>query len=395
MTGSAGGKPDAAGSSTKDFLAQAEALRGLVEGAAVETEQGGTLAIDVVEALKATELFWMTLPQSLGGGGAGVIDMMLVTEALARADGSTGWTFMANVSATAAAAAYCGAEAVEVIFGGGRRPVLAGMLGPAGKARAAPGGFEVGGRFSFGSGCGHADWFGAGMLVMDGGAPRRLTTGEPEVRVCFLPRENIQVLGNWNVSGLVGTGSYDYLVPDQFVGAGFTFERSTVEPVCGGPLFRLGLAAIGAAGHAAVALGLMRRALEEVVALAGTKKRPGYPDVIATRDLFKAEFARREASYHATRAYVLTVFADAERSASAGDEVSVEQRARLRQATTWAHEVAAEIVRFAHAWAGSEAIRTNTAIGRVSRDMAVATQHVFVDPQTLIDAAPAILARWG
>jgi len=91
---------------------------------------------------------------------------------------------------------------------------------------------------------------------------------------------------------------------------------------------------------------------------------------------------------------VLSVFAEADRTASAGDEVTPEVRARLRQATTWAHRAGAEVVQFAHLWGGSESIRSDSLLGRVSRDMAVATQHAFVDPMTIMDGAPALIERW-
>jgi len=41
--------------------------------------------------------------------------------------------------------------------------------------------------------------------------------------------------------------------------------------------------------------------------------------------------------------------------------------------------------RFCHLWAGSESSRDS--ISRLSRDMAVATQHVVVDPITLVPCA--------
>ena len=63
------------------------------------------------------------------------------------------------------------------------------MLGPGGKSVEVEGGMKGAGKYAFGSGCDHADWFGAGMLVREDGKPRLLANGLPEVRVCFVPRE--------------------------------------------------------------------------------------------------------------------------------------------------------------------------------------------------------------
>jgi alkylation response protein AidB-like acyl-CoA dehydrogenase len=257
-----------------------------------------------------------------------------------------------------------------------------------------PGGYQVGGKFSFGSGCAHADWFGAGMLLLVDGKPQPLPNGVPEVRVSWVPRDKVEVLGNWEVSGLVGTGSYDYRVQDQEVAESFTFERGTTTPLRGGPLLSVGLATLGGIGHSAVVLGLMRRALAEIATIAATRKRPGYAGVIGEQDLFKHDFVVQEAAYQASRDYVLRVFREVEATASSGQRVSALQSARMRQATTWVHKVAAEVIQFCHLWAGSEAIRLSSAMTRVSRDMGVATQHVIVDPRSLIDAAPALLEAW-
>jgi alkylation response protein AidB-like acyl-CoA dehydrogenase len=302
---------------------------------------------------------------------------------------------MANSTMTAIAAAFCGDAAVDAMFGNGRRAVTAGMFGPGGKSVEVADGYVGSGRFSFASGSDHADWISAGMFVLENGQPRRLANGQPEVRVCFVPREKVKFTGNWNVSGLAGTGSYDYEVPEQHIGRDFTLERTADTPLRGGSVFSLGLAAFACAGHAAVAIGLMRRALIEIVQTASTKARPGYTGPVGESQLFREQFSASEAAYQAARAYVFKVFGDAEETVAAGRPLTPEQRARFRQATTWAHRVAADVVRFCYLWSGTSAIRASSIMGRCMRDVHVATQHIFVDPISLVDAAPALMSALG
>ena len=376
-----------------DYLERARALRELIESEAVATEEGGTLSPVVVDAMRDAGFFWMGVPKELGGGGDTIVGAMKVVEEVAYADGSSGWSLMANQGTITAASVYLGDEGIDEIFGGGKLPILAGMLGPAGKSTVEGGGYRAGGKFAFGSGMDHADWIGAGMLVMDDGKPRMLPHG-PEVRVCFIPKDRVEVLGNWNPPGLVGTGSYDYVVPEQLVPAGFSFERTTIAPMRGGPRFTVGLAVIGASGHAGVVLGLMKRGLIEIVRIASGKKRPGYSGPVAENDVFKHQFMLQEAAYQGARDYTYRAFRDAEEWAASGHELTAEQRARIRQATTWVHQVAADVIRFCHLWSGSEVIKRDTALGRLSRDMAIATQHVVVDPITLVDGAPPVMQAW-
>ena len=349
---------------------------------------------ELVAAFRDTELFWLALPVELGGGGADLITTLETLEEVSRADGSTGWSLMANMSGTALAGAFVGEAAARQMFGGGRRAITAGMLGPGGRAVEVPGGLRGEGTYSFGSGSAHADWIGAGMLVIENGAPRLLANGQPEVRVCFLPREQVEMLGNWNVMGLTGTGSYDYRVPEQFIGNEFIMERTELTPRRGGPLFTLGIAGIACLGHAAVALGLVKRSLQEIARIAADKRRPGYPSVIADHPVFRREFAIREAAAQSSRAFVMNVFADAQATVLGGGTLSPVQRARFRQSTTYLHEIGAEVVRFCYQWGGSSAQRMSSPLGRCMRDMGTATQHIFVDPLSLADAAPPILAHW-
>ena len=379
---------------TIDMLARAAALAPLIEAHAAETERLGTMPAPVVAALREAELFWTMLPHELGGAGCDFLETLDVLEEVSRADGSTGWSLMANMTGTALAGAFCGDAAADRMFGGGRRAITAGMLGPGGKAVEVPGGLRGGGRYSFGSGCAHADWFGAGMLVMEDGAPRRLASGLPEVQICFVPAAQVEILGNWDVAGLSGTGSYDYALPEQFVPSSFTVERSTVQPRRGGPIFAVGIPGLGCLGHAGVALGLMKRSLQEIVRIVDSKKRPGQTIAVGEQPIFRREFAVHEALYQAARAFVVNVYGDAQTTLAAGGSLGPAQRARFRQCTTWLHEVGADVVRFCYTRAGSAAQPKSSVLGRCMRDFGVATQHVFVDPNSMADAAPAIMTAW-
>mgnify|MGYP002147433385 CR=1 FL=1 len=230
--------------------------------------------------------------------------------------------------------------------------------------------------------------------VDEDGNPILDANGEPDCRIAFLPREEIEFLGNWDVMGMVGTGSYDYAVHDRFVPDKYTMETFATDPTQEEPVFQLGLLGIGVGGHAPVALGLAQRALQEIAGIVSTKVRPGYEGHVGDSDLFKLDFARNEAQFRAAQAFVYEVFGDAQASAAAGIEITEEQRARLRQATTWVQGVAGDIVTFAARWAGSATVRNPSALGRCVRDAAVATQHALVDRMTLVDAEPAIIAGY-
>ena len=113
----------------------------------------------------------------------------------------------------------------------------------AGRRRRADGGFQVHGRFQFGSGIARATWIGGGALVRDAdGNPELNDAGMPKVLAFVVPSDSVEITGNWDVMGLRGTGSFDYSIPEQFVEARpqllavrrrAALRRRRVPPRCG------------------------------------------------------------------------------------------------------------------------------------------------------------------
>lgn len=382
---------DLAGTNAPDLLDRARHVVGVVEEYAQASEAGGTMAPELVQCFRDTELFWMLVPRELGGFETDILTAIDVWEEISRADASTGWSLMANSMTTAIAGAFLGDAAVQRMFGGPSRPIAGGMAGPGGTAVAEQGGYRGSGTYKFGSGCVHADWFCAGMMVAGDDGPNKLANGEPEVRVCFLPREEVVVKGNWDVFGLAGTGSIDYEVHDRFIGPGFSLERQDTRALRGGGGFDMGIAGFGMAGHTAVVLGLAKRALEEIAAIAAARKRPGHKAPLSEHPLFRRDYVLQDASYVAMRAAVHQVFGEAQQAAMSGSMTPLHV-ARMRQVLIYAHNVASDVVRFCHVQGGSDSLRNPSVLGRCMRDVHAATQHVFVDTAHLIGAAGPILA---
>src|SRR5262249_6583647 len=145
----------------------------------------------------------------------------------------------------------------------------------------------------------------------------------------------------------------------------------------------IGFFGLVASGHAAFALGVGSRALDELLALVPTKQRIGQFTPVAGEQLFQHDFAMHDAALRSARAYVFDVFGAAEAAALAGGEPTLVQQQRMRQATTYASRVAADAARFAYMWAGSNALRNGSTLQRCFRDIHAGTQHVYVDNNTL------------
>ncbi len=115
-----------------DLVTRARTLRPLIEAEAAEAERSGTTTKKVVEAVAEHGLFWTMVPAACGGAEAPIETALGVFEELAYADGSTGWSVMANASSSAFAAIYCDDDAVATMFPAGAPGIHAGMFGPVG-----------------------------------------------------------------------------------------------------------------------------------------------------------------------------------------------------------------------------------------------------------------------
>lgn len=280
--------------SSEELIERARGLRGLIKAEADTTEALCTMSPAVVDAIAEADLFRILIPRDLGGHEVDLDALIAISEELSYADGSVGWAFVQNVS-LGGYLAYLEPE-IERPFAEMRAG--AGMFAPFGVAHEEPGGYRVSGRYQFGSGSGHAQYMGGAALVMrDGKIVPPDEDGTLPVIGFIVPSASVIMRGNWDVMGLRGIGSYDFEFPEQFVAAGATWPvlaRGAARPQTGGPIYGLGSVVLGTIGSVAFAVGVARRALDEVTALAiGGRARMGQVPLVEQQT-----FQRDLAAFH-------------------------------------------------------------------------------------------------
>lgn len=357
----------------------ARALAPLLRGAADEAERARRLPAPVVAALSDAGLFALCVPRAFGGAEAEPAVLIATIEALAQADGAAGWCAMIG-STSSVLAGYLAPADARAIYRPGT--VSGGAFAPQGKAVAAGDGFRVSGRWAFASGCQHCAWLMGGAVVLDDGAPRRLASGAPDTRLFLFPAGDAEIIDTWDVSGLRGTGSHDIAVRDVVVPGARSVSLVVDRPTATGPLYAFPVFGLLALGIAAVALGIARRALDELEALAADKVPSLARRPLRDRPVVQTATAEAEATLAAARAFVLEAVDAAWRTAAAGDPLSIPGRARLRLAATHAVRSAARVVDVAYDAGGGSAIYAKSPLQRCFRDVHAVTQHTMVQPST-------------
>ena len=368
---------------------RARGMRDLVRAEAAESERLRTMSPRIVEEMWASGLMSALNPRAAGGVEPSFQEMIDTWIEMAWQDGSFGWVGIANLPSTFAAATYLPDEGFAEIFTkNDNRVTIGGQYFPNGQGTVVEGGYRLSGAWNFGSGTGHAAYIGAGFFPMNNGEMRWVSDGIPDMRVAFLPREEVTFTDGWHVQGLKGTGSYDYNVADIFVPDYRTIPLFAREPVRGASaLSRMGLMPITAAGHASFALGVAKSMLDDVEELAATKVRMSDMATLASRQTFQKGLAHHVAAWRAARLLVLDSFATAEAAVEAGADLTPRLRADMRLAAVYATDTAREAAEWAHLAAGTTAIREGSRLERAFRDIYTGTQHAFISEKVAMDVA--------
>jgi alkylation response protein AidB-like acyl-CoA dehydrogenase len=200
----------------------------------------------------------------------------------------------------------------------------------------------------------------------------------------------VEIIENWDVVGMQGTGSHDTRVTDKFYPSDWTFIRGGAVTI-DEPLFRYPAVAYQAEVHASVNVGLARAALDIAASMSGvTKTMTGAPR-LADRAYYRIELARAEAVWRSARAFYYETAEAAWASLMAGDPVTPEQANLLRLSATHAAHASADVIQRAYRVAGMSAIHKTHRLQHIVRDSMVVTQHAFLSESTF-DNAGAMFA---
>ena len=375
------------------LLSTARSLREIVEGEADATDREISMTAPAVEAFARSGLNHLQVPKELGGLEADTDTVLDVLAEVAHQDGSIGWTFMANANATAMCSMFDPDVARPMLDG---RPdvVCAGQFVSRGKARRVDGGYQAGGRFQFGSGVSRASWVGGGALVRDtAGDLERNDSGLPRVLAFVVPKDTVELTGNWDVMGLRGTGSFDYTIPEQFIEEGRTFWLFDGDPRCGGGVYRLGVVGFAGIGHAGWALGVARRAMDEIHdILASGRSRIGGGE-LREEQVIQRAFSANVLALRSVNLLVHDTIGRMVEVLDAGDPMTKAMQDELVSTVTYETNICMEVVRWAYMTSGSAGLRNPSILQRCFRDMCVGSQHIYVDPRCQDEMGRGLLGK--
>ncbi len=267
---------------------------------------------------------------------------------------------------------------------GDPQTVIAGSAFPFNDAAVVDGGYRVTGRWPFASGCQHATHLMGFCMIREGDAPRT-GPGGPDIRIMLAPAAEVEIVENWEVVGLQGTGSHDIVFDDIFVPEARAIPLGAADQNrhYGGALYRMPFLALFAWPIAAVALGIAQHSIDSAAELAQQKVPSGtVQSTLSARAVFQLQLADAVAAVRSARAWLHESLEELMALAEAGDRIGLEPRINAQLAASNATRSARTAVELMYLAGGGTSLRLTSELQRWMRDMHAVSQHVATGPAT-------------
>jgi alkylation response protein AidB-like acyl-CoA dehydrogenase len=357
------------------LLAKVEQVAPILQASGGKSEEIATLAPEAVAALRDAGLFQLKLPAVIGGAEADPVTEMLVLEAIAYHDFTSGWCTMVGATGVASLGAFLPQAGLDRVFANGHIPMASISFFPAGRAVRESGGYRVSGRWRFNSGIRHAEWV-LGGTVVEGTESEN--GGKPLVIFAAFPAADVTLYDNWrDVVGLKGTGSCDCSVENYHLPEHLSFVWDLLEPKPprGGPSLLFPPFSYVAKEHGSVAIGAARRALDELIKIANTTRGTFRSSKLDERQVVHRKIAEADLRIRAVRALMHERYEQLYQKASAGQPLEGADIADVRAMAVYATDIAIDVATMAFHFAGNTGLRHPHVLGRLLRDLNTAGLH--------------------
>jgi alkylation response protein AidB-like acyl-CoA dehydrogenase len=365
----------------------AAALRSVIRAYHDELEREQRLPKALVERFHAAGFYRLVRPRELGGLQADPLTYLRTVELLSEGSGSVGWNLCNNNIAQLVTLGLPDAGIREIYGPGGDVAVAGTAVQGGGRAVPVDGGYRVTGRWPFGTGCQESPWMLGSFQILDGDQLRLSPDGASVYwRGVFHRAETQIVAGSWDVSGLRATGSFDWTVDNVFLP-----ERRTMVHA-GVPLdnqwshwpglsYALPAQAWVGPHHSAVITGIARAGIDALIELAVEKTPRGRTGRLCDNPQVQDAIGRADAILNAGRAYRSATITEVWNTIAAGEDTTLEQRARCRLAAVHAADCAREAMDLVYRQGGSTSYRRESRLAECWRDLQVVGQAVTIMPE--------------
>lgn len=347
-------------------------------------EQNRRIHEESLQAVEQAGIFRLRVPRRYGGYEANSRTLVEVLAKLGEGDGSTAWVTWVLTSNTWLVGLFPDTVQDEVFSTPGVR--VSGTLSPTGRVEHRDDGFVLNGQWHFQSGAWHSHW-----SLMAALSP--IPEGGMAPVAVLIPTSELELLDDWDTSGLKGTGSVSTVAREVFVPAQHVLS---VMPLLAGqsasqmnveaPIYRSPMVPTIAAAASGAPLGLAKAAMINFfqrlpgrgIAYTTYTKQADAP--ITHMQVAEAAMKIDEAEFHAFRAATLV-----DSKAESGEDWTLEERARVRMDAGMTARLSKESIDILNTASGGSSIYSSVPIQRIERDIQAASLQGMIHPNTNLE----------
>src|SRR5580693_6140802 len=193
------------------MLERARALVPLLARRAPAATAARMLPAETIAEYRDAGILRILQPERFGGMQGRFSLFSRIVEELTFGCASSAWVYAVLAEHQWIIAQYPEQAQIDV-WGDDPLAVASSSLAPRAPAKKVAGGWRLSGRYTFSSGCDHAQWAILGAFLGETGDPRHIA-------YLLVPLAETEIVDDWQVLGLAGTGSKSLLLRDVFVPA--------------------------------------------------------------------------------------------------------------------------------------------------------------------------------
>jgi alkylation response protein AidB-like acyl-CoA dehydrogenase len=352
----------------------------VIAGHAFEADQEGWLHPAQQALMHERGWLRMLAPRSTGGLELPLPEVVRLEEAIARVDGSMGWT----VTLCAGAGWFAGFLAPQLAREILATPkvCLAGSGAPTGYADVDGEGWRITGLWDYASGAPMATHFTFNAVLREHGQPLLDAEGRPRIQAFVVPAALVEMVPRWRSIGLRATASHAYRVTDQWVHADHGFGIDPARAVEQGPLYRFPFLAFAfvtlapnVAGMAHRFVGLAQECIAHRRNRFSGQDEP-LNEVPAVRALLASTLAQLDEVRGRFYARLDATWAQVAAGAAVGEQEAAQMQDLAMEWVTASRHAVDQLFPYC----GLYAMREDAPINRVWRDFHTASQHALLTP---------------
>jgi indole-3-acetate monooxygenase len=347
------------------------------------TERNRRLAPPVIDALRTAGLFRLFTPRAVGGLEVDPVTFARVVEEVSTFDSAAGWAFQVNTGAWWTS--RMSPEGVAELYADGPDLMMAASFAPPHRAEEVQGGYRITGRGPLASTIHDSRWALMSAIVFEGDQPRMTPAGPDFISVVMRTSE-VEIIDTWDSLGMRGTDSNDIEANGVFVPESRTFRfepDSTPSAPFDGPLYRMPALAATYPIIAPVALAIGTGAIRALRDIVTTKIPLGSMKTARDRGAVQSAVAEAEAMVRSARLFFYDTLNTAWEGAVTRKPFTLEEKANLMLASTWAVRSAARATDLMHRMGGTNGIYARSRLERHFRDAQTVRHHGFVSESRL------------